>query len=631
MKEFERMNEMDILNKEPLSELRAKPELRRDAKAAANTQKGVLKGLFSCVAWLAILGMASSLYAVEATSQVFRLSVKHDGVRASAGAETLTYSSQWDGGEGATVTIAENGAVVADGLSGEGTRPWSVQKTGEYTLTHTTYTNGVAGKVETATFVVPGPELTFEYDGGPFVGGKVTINGNLDGWTIYYTLDGSAPTTESLKYTGPFTLSSAANLKAYAVSDSGMSTPLIENNYAVVERARIENVRARQRWPWNGKVDIDFDVVGSAGVSYGVVLSVTDTIGGTNLTMRTVTTSDGAAINPIGAKVIPGQYRWTWDAAADLPDGFECDAVSVNVDVLGEGAFAYFVRFNANGGEGTMNDEMFIYGGEKALPANAFTRGGYAFAGWSTSPDGEKVYDDKANILNLSIINGAVINLYAVWEESKVQLWEGGPCWATTNIGAVKPEDYGCYFWWGDTVGYKRENDKWVASDGSNSNFSFSHSNTPTYNKSISTLQSEGWVTSDGALAPGHDAANIHWGNGWRMPTKAEWDALLSNCDWTWITMNGVKGYIVKGRGDYASNSIFLPAASEGWGTSLYTGPSLHPFEAFGFYWSSVTSSDFDELAWYLFFSSGYSKSYYMNTGFRSEGLPIRPVQGFAN
>ena len=189
-----------------------------------------------------------------------------EGDRVSAGTEELTFSNLWDGDAEAMVTIAENGAVVADGLSGEGTRSWSVQKTGEYTLTHTTYTNGIAGKVETATFVVPGPELTFEYDGGPFVGGKVTINGNLDGWTIYYTLDGSTPTTESLKYTGPFTLSSAANLKAYAVSDSGMSTPLIENYYAVVERARIENVRARQRWPWNGKVDIDFNVVGDVTV-----------------------------------------------------------------------------------------------------------------------------------------------------------------------------------------------------------------------------------------------------------------------------------------------------------------------------------------------------------------------------
>ena len=48
-----------------------------------------------------------------------------------------------------------------------------------------------------------------------------------------------------------------------------------------------------------------------------------------------------------------------------------------------------------------------------------------------------------------------------------VQLWEGGPYWAECNVGAITPEEYGYYFWWGDTVGYKRENDAWVASDGS--------------------------------------------------------------------------------------------------------------------------------------------------------------------
>ena len=69
------------------------------------------------------------------------------------------------------------------------------------------------------------------------------------------------------------------------------------------------------------------------------------------------------------------------------------------------------------------------------------------------------------------------MTIYAGWElqdtRAKVQLWEGGPYWATTNIGAENPEDYGYYFWWGDTVGYKRENDKWVASDGSSLSFSF--------------------------------------------------------------------------------------------------------------------------------------------------------------
>ena len=573
---------------------------------------------------IGVIAAMTAFTGLAESSAPFRLSLKRDGVRQSAGAETLTYSSQWDGGEGATVTIAQDGVAIAEGLSGEGERAWAVQQTGEYTLTHTTYTNGVAGKVETATFVVPGPELTFEYDGGPFVGGKVTINGNLDGWTIYYTLDGSTPTTESLKYTRPLTLSSAANLKAYAVSDSGMSTPLIENNYAVVERARIENVLARQRWPWNGKVDIDFDVTGSAGVSYGVVLSVTDTIGGTNLTMRTVATSDGAAINPTGAKVTPGQYRWTWDAAADLPDGFECDAISVNVDVLGDGAFAYFVRFNANGGEGIINDEMFIYGVEKALPANAFKRGGYAFVGWATSPDGEKVYEDNQQILNLSVISGMVINFYAVWKEEheKVQLWEGGPYWATTNIGAEKPEDYGYYFWWGDTVGYKRENDKWVASDGSNSNFWFTESNTPTYLKSNSTLQSESWITADGVLAPDHDAAHKHWGGDWRMPTRQEFNDLISKCDWVWTLTNGVNGYIVRGKGDYSSVSIFLPCAGSGYGTSLYHAGS------YGFYWSSVPVSEdgFDDISYCLYFYSSYHNTIGAT---RDGGQSVRPLQGF--
>jgi hypothetical protein len=334
--------------------------------------------------------------------------------------------------------------------------------------------------------------------------------------------------------------------------------------------------------------------------------------------MRTVTTSDGAAINPTGAKVIPGQYRWTWDAAADLPDGFECDAISVNVDVLGEGAFAYFIRFNANGGEGTMNEEMFIYGVEKALPANAFKRGGYAFAGWATSPDGEKVYDDKQQIRDLSATSDVMINLYAVWVD-KVQLWEGGPYWAIRNIGAEKPEDYGYYFWWGDTVGYKWENGKWVASDGSNSNFSFTSGNTPTRGKLDATLQSEGWITSDRVLVPEHDAAHKHWGGDWRMPTGSELGDLCDKCDWIWTTMNGVNGYVVRGKGDYASNSIFLPCAGYGNGTSLnYAG-------SYGRYWSSVPSSDY-YYAWRLNFTSG---DHYTSNFSRLSGQSVRPLQGF--
>ena len=208
-------------------------------------------------------------------------------------------------------------------------------------------------------------------------------------------------------------------------------------------------------------------------------------------------------------------------------------------------------------------------------------------------------------------------------ERLMVQLWDGGPYWATTNIGAEKPEDYGYHFWWGDTVGYKRENDKWVASDGSNSNFSFTKSNTPTYNKIVSTLQSEGWITADGVLAPEHDAAKKHWGGDWRMPTKQEFDDLISQCDWTRTTLNGVNGYIVRGKGDYASKSIFVPCAGLGHETSLSNAGSN------GNYWSSVPSSDsYGSGAWNLFFDSSRhytSYSYYR----RSDGQSVRPLQGF--
>ena len=235
---------------------------------------------------------------------------------------------------------------------------------------------------------------------------------------------------------------------------------------------------------------------------------------------------------------------------------------------------------------------------------------------WSYTKDGSVTNGDDCGW-----VDSVVLSQSQSQTHEKVQLWEGGPYWATTNIGAEKPEDYGYYFWWGDTVGYKRENDKWVASDGSNSNFSFTEGNAPTYNKSVATLQSEGWITADGALAPEHDAAQAHWGGDWRMPTMQEFYDLNNNCDWTWTTVNGVNGYIVRGRSEYASNSIFLPCADKGRGTSL------NGVGSDGCYWSSVPDSDNYYFACYLFF---YSGGHYTNgRSSRYCGQSVRPVQGF--
>ena len=189
------------------------------------------------------------------------------------------------------------------------------------------------------------------------------------------------------------------------------------------------------------------------------------------------------------------------------------------------------------------------------------------------------------------------------------------------NIGANEPWESGYYFWWGDTVGYKRENDKWVASDGSNSNFSFEKWEVPTSNKPISTLQSEGWITAEGVLASQHDAAKKHWGGNWRMPTNQEFDDLNNKCDWSWTTINGVAGYVVRGRGDYAANSIFLPCAGYGNGTSLNNAGSN------GHYWSSASDPHGNYNAWRLDFHSSDHLSYWYN--FRYYGQSVRPLQGF--
>ena len=118
----------------------------------------------------------------------------------------------------------------------------------------------------------------------------------------------------------------------------------------------------------------------------------------------------------------------------------------------------------------------------------------------------------KKKLMTMILAAGAMLGAWAD-THGKVQLWEDGPYWAETNIGAEKPWDYGYYFWWGDTVGYRREGTKWVASDESSSDFQFGIDplSLQTKEKTLATLQSEGWTDEDGYLATEHDAAHVHW------------------------------------------------------------------------------------------------------------------------
>ena len=80
-------------------------------------------------------------------------------------------------------------------------------------------------------------------------------------------------------------------------------------------------------------------------------------------------------------------------------------------------ANTYTVKFNANGGSGTMTDKTFTYDVEQALTANAFTRKDYTFAGWAVKADGDVTYTDMGKVKNLTAEDKATVTLYAVWTE----------------------------------------------------------------------------------------------------------------------------------------------------------------------------------------------------------------------
>lgn len=134
-------------------------------------------------------------------------------------------------------------------------------------------------------------------------------------------------------------------------------------------------------------------------------------------------------------------------------------------------------------------------------------------------------------------------------------------------------------------------------------------------------MEHEGWITCDGVFSPARDAAHVHLGGGWRMPTKDELGALKNNCDWIWTSNNGANGYIVRGRGDYALSSIFLPAAGYGHDTSLSNVDSE------GRYWASGQSPG-GNGARYLFFN--LIDRNMGGSSIRDYGLNIRPVYGLA-
>ena len=172
--------------------------------------------------------------------------------------------------------------------------------------------------------------------------------------------------------------------------------------------------------------------------------------------------------------------------------------------------------------------------------------------------------------------------------------------WATCNVGASKPEDYGGYYAWGET----------------------STKSEYTWGNCFDCFDDSGdsWsvykIGGKTKLEPnsGHDTARQNWGGTWRMPTIKELEELNDKCTWKWTTKGGHNGYVVTGPN---GNMIFLPAA----GCRIVA--SSRSVGEGGDYWSCTLSSSNSFIAQILFFNSS---DHYTGSGYRRNGLSVRPV-----
>lgn len=182
--------------------------------------------------------------------------------------------------------------------------------------------------------------------------------------------------------------------------------------------------------------------------------------------------------------------------------------------------------------------------------------------------------------------------------------------WATMNIGASYPETAGTYFAWGETSSKANNQYTW-------SSYKWGNPEKSTLTK-YNSDSFNGKVDYKTTLELADDAARANWGGTWRTPTKAEWDELLTKCNWEWTTEYGTAGYEISSPD---GNKIFLPAVG------YLSNGSRHGYGSDGYYWTSTLDSN-STLAYCLWFYSNFypnhKKVNWCNP--RCTGLTVRAV-----
>ena len=252
-------------------------------------------------------------------------------------------------------------------------------------------------------------------------------------------------------------------------------------------------------------------------------------------------------------------------------------------------------------GECTINDVTTLYNYLLFDDSSAMVAGDQDGDGYITVGDVTWVYnvmlyvshDDGHDYIDLGLTSGTL--------------------WATTNVGADAPEDFGDYFAWGETEPkdvYDWSTYKWCEEWSYNTLTKYCTDSSWGYN---------GFVDNKTELDPEDDAATAAWGAGWRMPSLEQMQELQDNCTSEWTTRNGVNGRLFTSNINGAS--LFLPAAGYRWNGVLYLAGSN------GSYWSrTLQYSGLPYYAYLSYFdSSGVYVDYYVN--YRGRGQSVRAVR----
>lgn len=188
--------------------------------------------------------------------------------------------------------------------------------------------------------------------------------------------------------------------------------------------------------------------------------------------------------------------------------------------------------------------------------------------------------------------------------------------WASCNLGASKPTEYGGFFQWAGTTDVSDTGIYLYWSNCPYHTGSDKYSGWTKYNMD----PSYGTVDNKTILESMDDAASVVLGGKWRMPTIDEWEELLNtdNCSWTWTSIDGVNGYKVQSKkSGYTDKWIFLPANGE------RSSDYLIGVGAKGRYWSSSLTTTLPDSAYDMYFNSSFVRR---GVDGRYDGKSVRPV-----